>query len=96
VIYDVFEMWGKHMAADLRTYIGQMRAAMDRGLPLTASDVLDGLEIALAERRRNDLPIAYDIGLDRIEDRLRRRPTIDRLQEEIQERLYDEARIFKP
>jgi len=78
VIYDVFEMWGKHMAADLRTYIGQMRAAMDRGLPLTAQDVLDGLEIALDERRRNDLPIAYDIGLDRIEDRVRHRAEADR------------------
>jgi len=73
VNHDLYEMWGKHMAADLRTYIGQMRAAMDRGLRLTAQDVLDGLEIALDERRRNDLPIAYDIGLDRIEDRVRSR-----------------------
>ena len=76
--HDLLEMWGKHMTADLRTYIAQMRAALDRGLPIKAVDVLDGLEIALDERRRNDLPIAYDIGLDRIEDRVRVRQQADR------------------
>ena len=76
--HDQHARMGEAMANNLREYIWHIRAAIDRGLPITANMVLDGLEIAVDERRRPDLPMRYDIGLQIIEDRARRIQEDDR------------------
>jgi hypothetical protein len=59
--------------SSLDHFITQVRAAIDRGLPVTAEDVLDGLEFAIEAKREQHLPVPFDEGIDRIENRLRQR-----------------------
>jgi len=59
--------------SSLDHFITQVRAAIDRGLPVTAEDVLDGLEFAIAAKRESHLPVPFDEGVDYIENRLRQR-----------------------
>jgi hypothetical protein len=58
--------------SSLDHFVTQMRAAQDRGLPLTANDVLEGLQFALVERR-GGTAIRYAEGIDHVENIIRSR-----------------------
>src|SRR5262245_11358112 len=70
--FDLFVRVGDLMELKLRDYITQIKACLDRGLPVTAQMVIEGLEVALDERSGAGLPIRYDVGIRYVEDRARR------------------------
>ena len=52
-------------------FIAGVRSAMDRGLPVTAEDVLHGIEYAI-EAQREKSPVLYaKFGVPHVEDRCR-------------------------
>jgi hypothetical protein len=73
VIFDALRMEARMSQSSLDHFITQVRAAIDRGLPVTAEDVLDGLEFAIAAKRESHMAVPFDEGVDRIENRLRLR-----------------------
>ena len=75
------------MISSLDHFIAQIRAAQIRGLPITAEDVLLGLERAIAEKREQG-PVRFDLGAEHAEERARR--FVERLGYE--ERQYE---LFK-
>jgi len=60
--------------SSLDQFIAQIRAAQIRGLPITADDVLLGLEHAIAEKRPgSNNPVRFELGADFAENRCRTR-----------------------
>jgi len=70
--------------SSLEHFVTQVRAALDRGLKVTAEDVLDGLEFAISDKRDKE-PVPFDHGVNWIEDRLRQRQLARRTKRQVAE-----------
>lgn len=72
MIFDLLQREDRLARATLTDFISQVRASLDRDLPVTAEDVLAGLEYALAEKRPGQ-PIDFRLGNEELDRRARAR-----------------------